>query len=76
MKKTLMFLGVVSMLAVTPAFAATAHKMPAKQTAAMCMVHGKKQACRRHIAHKAMKKHVTGYHALQPVKPAKPASAS
>lgn len=61
MKKTLLFLGVASMLAVTPAFAATTHKMPvpAKHAAAMCTIHGKKQACPKHVSHKVVKKHHT-----------------
>lgn len=59
MNKFLALLGVASMLAVTPAMAATAYKSPApvKHHAAMCMVHGKKVACKKHTAHKTMKKH-------------------
>lgn len=71
MNKTLMFLGVASMLAATPVLAASAShtpKLPAKHAATMCLVHGKKQACRTHVAHKVMKKHHVIAMVKKPVK--------
>lgn len=75
MKKILVSLGIASMLAATPAFAATAKKpVMHPKTVAMCMVHGKKQVCptRHHVAHRVVKKHTTT--SYKPAKPAKPAT--
>lgn len=59
MKKTLILLGVASLLAASPVLAATSAKAPVKPAAShseMCMLHGKKVACKHHT----MKKHATG----------------
>lgn len=64
MKKLLVSLGVIGMLAATPAFAATKHIMHTKnhahvystnKNAKSCMLHGKRVACHHHSVHAAKK---------------------
>jgi hypothetical protein len=59
MNKFLISLGIIAMIATTPAFAATKH-LTAKHAAhaAMCMVKGKKVACPVHGKHMKHKAHV------------------
>jgi hypothetical protein len=60
MKKFLIPLGIVSMLAATPGFAATPRHVMHKHAShhAMCMVKGKKVNCPVHAKHITKKTHV------------------
>jgi pyrimidine deaminase RibD-like protein len=54
MNKTLMFLGLATMICATPALAATsktATPVVAKHTQEMCLAHGKKAPCIKHVSH-------------------------
>ena len=61
MKKTILFLGLATMICATPVFAATSTKMakPVVAThATSCMLHGKKVACAKHASVKTHKMQV------------------
>jgi hypothetical protein len=55
MKKTILFLGLATMVLATPVFAAAKVGTPAiaKHYEAMCILHGKKVHCAHHVMHKA-----------------------
>lgn len=60
MKKFIMLLGVASLFAASPVFAATTAKAPMKPMAAhtqMCMLHGKKVPCKNHVIKTKHKSH-------------------
>jgi hypothetical protein len=62
MKQLLVSLGVIGMLAATPAFATTKHKNPVQARAThstVCMVKGKRVACPDHIVVRRHHRHHT-----------------